>query len=149
MPAKGFHYKHRVAYHETDAMGVVHHSNHIKYFEEARVEFLRARGFMNIHAPVGPLVFAVVDLDCRYTKTARFDDLLAVFVEAKLDGARIRFQYAIFNERTREWIASGTTTLVPINADMRPARLPAEARAALEAEPWSDAWPPQGEAAPL
>ena len=31
-----FVFKRRVAYHETDALGVVHHSNHIKYFEEAR-----------------------------------------------------------------------------------------------------------------
>ena len=39
-----FTYKRRVKFYETDGMRVVHHANYLRYFEEARVEYLRAGG---------------------------------------------------------------------------------------------------------
>ena len=33
-------YAHRVGFHETDAMGIVHHSNYLKFCEDARVVWL-------------------------------------------------------------------------------------------------------------
>lgn len=138
-----FTYRTRVAFHATDAMGVVHHSNHIKYYEEARVAWMRERGLIDVHHPYGPLVFAVVDLRSRYMKTARFDDALEVRVEVKAEGLRILFRYAIWNERTSEWISEGETTLVPINDEMRPTRLPENAREVFGREPWSATWPPE------
>ena len=39
-----FEHKLRVEYHHTDQMGIVHHSNYIKFFEAARTEWLRAAG---------------------------------------------------------------------------------------------------------
>jgi acyl-CoA thioester hydrolase len=133
---------HRVAYHETDAMGVVHHSNHIKYFEEARVEWLRSKGLMEIHQPYGPFVFAVVQLETRYFKPARFDEELEVWVQARLRGARIEFQYALWSKRQEAVIATGSTQLVPINEQFRPSRLPEAAQKVFAREPWSEAWPP-------
>ena len=35
---------HKVQYYETDQMGVVHHSNYIRWFEEARAEWMEAVG---------------------------------------------------------------------------------------------------------
>ena len=36
---------HRVQYYETDRMGVTHHSNYIRFMEEARVAYLEQLGF--------------------------------------------------------------------------------------------------------
>ena len=135
-----FVYPHRVAYHETDAMGVVHHSNHIKFFEEARVEWLRDRGLSEIHAPYGPYVFAVTKLEMRYFKTARFDDQLEVWVQGRAVGARIHFRYALYSLRLRAIIADGTTELVPVTADLKATRLPFEALEQFRREPWSETW---------
>ena len=142
---KGFTYRRRVAFHETDAMGVVHHSNHIKYFEEARVEWLRDKGLTDIHVPAGPYVFAVVDVAVQYLKSARFDDLLEVVVEARLKGVSIFFRYAIWSERLAAWIATGTTTLVPLGPDMRVKRLPADSNITFYKGEWTGeaaVWPP-------
>jgi acyl-CoA thioester hydrolase len=139
---KDFFYEKRVAFHETDTMGVLHHSNHVRYFEEARVAWLRARGLIDMHAPAGPLTFAVVELRSRYMKTARFDDLVEVWTQGQLDGVRIQFRYAIWNTRSGEWIAEGETVLVPLNAEMRPARLPPPVLEAFRRERWSQSWPP-------
>jgi acyl-CoA thioester hydrolase len=133
----------RVAYHETDAMGVLHHSNHVKYFEEARVEWLRAKGLVNIHQPYGPYVFAVVNLEMRYSKPARFDDELEIWVEARIEGAKIQFQYAMWSKRLKTVIADGATTLVAINDELRAVRLPEAAQKVFASGSWSEIWPPR------
>jgi acyl-CoA thioester hydrolase len=138
-----FIYSHRVAYHETDAMGVVHHANHLKFFEEARVAWLRDRGLMEIHQPYGPYVFAVVKAETRYLKPARFDDQLEVWVQGHLEGARIVFRYALWSVTAQQMIADGETHLVPINEKFLPAKLPPAARDVFAREPWSEVWPPQ------
>ena len=38
-------YEHKVQYYETDKMDCVHHSNYIRWFEEARIHLMRERGF--------------------------------------------------------------------------------------------------------
>lgn len=134
-----FVYRKRVAYHETDAMGIVHHSNHIKYFEEARVEWLRARGLLSIHSPYGPLSFAVVHLEASYRQPARFDDELEIHVQAKLEGLRIHFHYSIWSVRLASEIAEGKTVLVSVNDQLRPARLPRLVAEVFAKEPWDKA----------
>lgn len=122
-----FTFSRRVAYYETDAMGVVHHSNYVRYFEDARVDWMRTSGLIDYHAPAGDFVFAVHELNCNFRRPLRFNDLFTVSVEAHLDGVRIRLSYAITCDG-RE-IADGKTVLVPLDAQFRPARLPESARA--------------------
>lgn len=138
-----FVYPRRVAYHETDAMGVVHHANHVKYFEEARVEWLRNRGFMDHHQPYGPYVFAVTHQEAKYFRTAGFDEPLEVWLQSKMEGAKIYFQYALFSHKSSRVIAAGQTTLVPIDSTLKPVRLPKDLLDAYRREPWDSTWPPQ------
>jgi acyl-CoA thioester hydrolase len=123
-------------------MGVVHHSNHVKYFEDARVEWLRARGMIEHHAPYGHLTFAVTSLEVRYFKPARFDDELEILLQARTEGLRIHMQYALFLPRLNAYISDGRTVLVPLDDNFKPRKLPEELVAAFKAEPWSEAWPP-------
>jgi len=132
----------RVAFHDTDAMGVVHHSNHIKYFEDARVEFLRKKNMMRYHYPTGPLVFAVIELWTKYFKTAKFDDELQVWTQARLGGLRVYFQYALFSKALNSFIAQGTTELIALGTDLKPKRLPPEFVASFDREVWDEVWPP-------
>lgn len=143
MPPVAHVYPLRVAYHETDAMAVAHHASYVKWFEEARVEWLRAAGLMEHHQPYGPFVFAVVALENRFRKPARFDDELDVWTQARLEGRlRIRFQYALWSKRLQRFIAEGRTELVALTEGFKPTRLPLELCARFEREPWSDVWPP-------
>ena len=41
-------YRHIVQYYETDKMGITHHSNYIRWMEEARIDFLRQIGWEKI-----------------------------------------------------------------------------------------------------
>lgn len=138
-----FVYPRRVAFHETDAMGVLHHSNHVKIFEEARVAWLRDRKMIEIHAPYGPYIFAVTGLEARYFRPASFDDALEVWVQSRLEGMRIHFQYALLSTVRGSVLAEGRTTLVPIDTNFKPLRLPRALDELYLKEPWDLTWPPK------
>lgn len=154
---EAFSFKRRVTFYETDAMAVVHHSNYVRYLEEARVEWMRQSGLLAHHAPQGEFVFAVHDLSVSYKRPLKFDDQIEIWMQAKLDGVRVRIQYAvekIISESTfssgaadknpesdRILVATGKTVLVPLDSQFCPVRLPPEARALFVASKWSDDWP--------
>ncbi len=125
-------------------MGIVHHSNHIKYYEEARVAWLRDRGLIEYHAPQGAFIFAVIAQEARYFKSMMFDDLVEVWTQSRLEGLRVYFQYAIFSPRLGSFVSDGGTTLVPLTkSDRRPIRLPRLFDDLYQTEVWSPTWPPQ------
>ncbi len=138
-----FVHRRRIQYYETDAMGVVHHSNHIRIFEEARVEWLRARDLTNIHVPYGKLVFAVIEAKLKYLKPLGFDEEIEVITQSRLVGVRLFFQYAIWSAKQRQFAALGETELVPLTQDFKPSKLPTEAVEAYKLEPWDSQWPPK------
>lgn len=69
----------RVYYEDTDAGGVVYHSNYLNFMERSRTEWLRALGFEQdrLRAEEG-VVFAVSGMELEFLRPARFNDLLQV-----------------------------------------------------------------------
>jgi acyl-CoA thioester hydrolase len=87
-----------VRYAETDAMGVVHHSNYVIWLEAARVEWLNQIGLPYTQIEAQGLAFAVIEIGLTYRNPARFGDV--VEIEAWLTEATsrtIRYQYRIWN----------------------------------------------------
>jgi acyl-CoA thioester hydrolase len=84
----------RVAYVDTDAAGVVHHSQYLRYLEQARVELQRAVGhdYRRFERERG-LALPVVEVHLRYRAPARFDDLLDVTTWCTR-GSRARLVFA-------------------------------------------------------
>lgn len=68
----------RVYYEDTDAGGVVYHSNYLNFFERARTEFLRQAGFSQQQLFAENLAFVVKHIDISYHLPARLDDELVV-----------------------------------------------------------------------
>ena len=71
----------RVRYNETDAMGFLHHSNYLCYFEVGRTELFRAQGGSYRRMEELKLYFVVARIDVRYRRPARYDDLLTLHTE--------------------------------------------------------------------
>jgi acyl-CoA thioester hydrolase len=69
----------RIYWEDTDAGGVVYYANYLKFLERARTEWLRSLGVEQgeLHKALG-LLFAVVHVEARYRRPARYDDLLQV-----------------------------------------------------------------------
>ena len=73
----------RVRYAETDQMGVVYHGHYFQYFEVARAESIRTLGFSYADMERMGVIMPVVEVQCRYLRPARYDDLLTVRVQLK------------------------------------------------------------------
>ncbi len=67
-------YRRLVQYYETDRMGIVHHSNYIRWFEEARTDFLRNNGIVYSDLEQSGVMIPVVNVSCRFRTPARYDE---------------------------------------------------------------------------
>lgn len=133
-----FVYERRVAFSDTDAMGVVHHANYLRFCEEARVAWMRSRGLSDTHYPQSDTVLAVLHYRVWHLRPAIFEDLLQIRVQARRDGLKIQFQYAIYKGDKR--IAEAETVHIPVDRDLRPVRPHVRFKQVLEKEPWIETW---------
>ena len=72
-------YKHKVQYYETDQMAVVHHSNYIRWFEEARVELLERIGMSYDRLEREGLISPVLGVKAQYKSMVRFGDSVEIY----------------------------------------------------------------------
>lgn len=103
-------YKHKVQYYETDQMGVVHHSNYIRWFEEARVEFMEWCDMGYAKMEEEGIMSPVLEANAKYLKMVKFGEsvLIRTTIE-EYDGIRLTVSYEIFNEETKEMCCTGYT----------------------------------------
>lgn len=114
----------RVRYQETDGQGIVHHANYLMWFEQGRVELLRAAGHSYRELEEAGVLLVVAEAQLRYHLPARFDDLLLLrTTTVRAKGARIEHRYELF--RNTELLVEGTTTVACIDRAGRVSRLPA------------------------
>ena len=87
-------YRHEVHYYETDKMGITHHSNYVRWMEEARIDFLDQLGWSFIKLEQEGIVSPVMSLECVYKKTTTFPDVVSVEVSIeKLSAVKLTFAY--------------------------------------------------------
>ena len=109
----------RVRYYETDCMGIVHHSNYVRYYETARTEMLREFGTTYQEMEREGVMLPVLDVQSHYITPAYDDDLLTVRVTlAEPPRVKMRFDYEIFRENG-ELINTGSVTLAFMNSTTR------------------------------
>jgi len=114
----------RVRYAETDGMGVVHHTNYIKYFEVGRTEYLREVGYTYAKLEEQGIWLPMASVYCEYKSPARYDDLLTVHTRVgEFKGATIVMVYEIYKKETGELIAKGETKHPITDNKMKPIRL--------------------------
>ena len=113
-------YVHKVQYYETDKMGITHHSNYIRWMEEARVELLSDTGWDYLRLEQMGVVSAVVSVSCDYKRPTTFSDLVTVTVSvSEFNGVTMRFVYSMVNSDGAE-VASGTSLHAFIGPDGKP-----------------------------
>ncbi len=115
----------RVRYAETDQMSYVYYGNYAMYFEVARVEAMRSIGFSYKEMEDEGVMMPVLESHFRYLRPGKYDELLTIKTTIPtLPGARIRFEYEVYNE-VEELITEGWTTLTFLKKDShRPTRPP-------------------------
>lgn len=133
-----FQLNHKVQFYETDQMGIVHHSNYLRFCEEARVAWAHSHGLIDYQKPQSAAHFAVLETKVKHLKPAFFGDDLLILVQARGQGIRIEFQYKII--KGEDVLVLAQTVHVPLNAELRPMKLPKEMKEILERESWKEIW---------
>ena len=87
-----------VRYYETDQMGIVHHSNYVRYFECGRVDMLKKLGLPIEKIEEAGVMLPVVSVECRYKVPARLGDTLKVVTLIdEVPRAKLVIRTEIFN----------------------------------------------------
>ncbi len=89
-------YKHIVQYYETDKMGITHHSNYIRFMEEARIWFLKEIGWGYDKMEEEGIISPVVSVSCNYKKTTTFPDEIAISVSVlEVNQVKLKLGYTM------------------------------------------------------
>jgi len=92
-------YEHKVQYYETDKMGIVHHSNYIRWMEEARVDFLEQIGWGMDRLEALGMVSPVTAVECKYKVSTKFPERIRIEVGIEeFRGVKLKLRYAMYKE---------------------------------------------------
>jgi len=119
----------RVRYAETDAMGIVYHTNYIVWFEVGRGEYMRQQAGDYAHLEAHSHYLPVIEVQARYLAPARYADL--VTVKTRVEEARSRqvtFAYEVVMAETGQLLATGRTKHVCVNEEGTIKIIPQEVR---------------------
>ena len=106
-----FKYLRKAHYHETDQMGLIHHSNYVKWMEEARIAFMDELGLSYRSLEESGIASPVTDINVEYKKTVRFDDEIEIRVSVgKYTGVKLEVKYFIYNVTSDELSAEATSS---------------------------------------
>ena len=123
--------RHRVAFYQTDAMGILHHANYLHLLEMARVAWMDEHDEPYRNWVALGLHFAVTRVEVQYRRAVRFDDQVETRVWLEwVRGASLAMAYELRCEG--ELVASARSEHAMVSSEGRPARIPAERRARLE-----------------
>ncbi|MBN1317661.1 MAG: acyl-CoA thioesterase [Anaerolineales bacterium] len=114
-----------VRYAETDAMGIVHHSSYIIWFEEGRSSYLREKGCSNAEFEASGYYLTVSEVEARYIAPASYGD--RVTIRTKLESLRSRslsMTYQVIDADSGKLFASGRTKHICIDHQGRVSRIP-------------------------
>lgn len=124
----------RVYWEDTDAGGIVYHSNYLNFAERGRTEMVRGLGMKQSELAEGGFAFAVRHMEVDFLKSARLDDLLEVeSAIAEVGGASMQVGQVIRRLDDCAELVRLDVRLAFISLDGRPARIPADLKRSLQA----------------
>ena len=116
-------FKRKINYYETDRMGVVHHSNYIRYLEEARCFLLEQIGMPFSLLEKNGITIPVLNVNCTYKHHVTFGD--TIFMKAfikEYNGVRLTVGYDVRDENNNVVIMAETKHCFT-NKDLKPINL--------------------------
>jgi len=118
-----FNHSIKVRYVETDAMQRVHHSNHLIWFEECRIELLNHMGIPYEQLEASGFYIPVISANIEYLKPASFNESLTISI-ALQDKPKVRFKFDYTIQNDEDLIARGQTEHTFINQNNKVIRPP-------------------------
>lgn len=120
-------YVHQAQYYETDQMGIIHHSNYIRWMEEARLAYMDELDFPYKKVEEAGIISPVLFVNCEYKSMTHFGDRVAIDVKlSSFKGVKYEISYVMRDLESREVCALGTTGHCFLKKDGHPANIKKE-----------------------
>lgn len=117
-------WRHKVQYYETDQMGIVHHSNYIRWFEESRVNFLEQIGFGYHELETRGIISPVLSANCLYRQMTHFGETVDILARVgAFNGVKLFVAYSVVNADDGTVRAEGETSHCFLDQKGRPLHL--------------------------
>ena len=114
-------YIHKVNYYETDKMGIVHHSNYIRFMEEARMQYLDDIGVSMKSIEALGITSPVVSVDCNYKHPCTYGDEIGIAVKVKqYTGVKLKLFYEMRNTHSDVVVATASSEHCFIDSTGKP-----------------------------
>lgn len=115
---------HKVQYYETDMMQIVHHSNYIRWFEEARMAMMDSVGFPYARLEEEGILIPVLSVASEYKKPCRFGETVCIEMKiVKYNGVKLSFEYTVWDEKRTEIRVTGNSSHCFVNSSFNPVAL--------------------------
>ncbi len=119
-----FIFERKINYYETDKMGVVHHSNYIRFLEEARCEMLKVNNMPYSAFEEQGVMIPVLGVKCDYKSHVSFNDTIVIApIVKEFNGVRLMVEYHITNKKSGDLVLIGETKHCFTDKNLKPIRL--------------------------
>lgn len=119
-----FNFERKINYYETDRMGVVHHSNYIRFLEEARCKLLEDIGMPFEEIEKNEITIPVLGVNCSYKYHVTFGDTIIIKPYVKeYSGVRMTIGYEIIDKTTKKTVLTGETKHCFTDRNLKPINL--------------------------
>lgn len=117
-------YEHQAQYYETDQMGIVHHSNYIRWMEEARISLMENIGISYRKMEAEGIMIPVLAVTCEYKSMVHFYDIICIAVKVKqYNGVKMTLEYQMTDKETGILKTTGESRHCFLNREGRPLSL--------------------------
>lgn len=117
-------YEHKTQYYETDQMGIIHHSNYIKWFEEARTDLMEQMGMGYDQMERQGIICPVLSVRCDYKSMTRFGETVQILASLReYNGIKMAIEYTVLDKETEQIRCVGETRHCFLTADGKPVSL--------------------------
>ncbi len=116
-----FEYKREINYYETDKMGVVHHSNYIRFLEEARCKWLKELGISMEYLEENGYTIPTLEVNCKYINHVTSGDIITIKpMVTEYNGVRMTVSYEVKDSKTGKEVIKAWTKHCFTNKELKP-----------------------------
>ena len=117
-------YEHHAKYYETDQMGIIHHSNYVKWMEEARMDLMEQIGLSYKQMEAMEIISPVLSISVEYHSMVHFDDTVVIQTKlVKYNGVNMELEYVMTDKETGELRTTAKSSHCFLNRSGKPISL--------------------------
>lgn len=117
-------YERKANYYETDQMSIIHHSNYIRWFEEARLYFMDEAGLPYKQMEDDGILIPVLSVSAEYKVSVKYDQKVLIYVWlSKFNGIRMQCGYRVVDKETGTLCATGESQHCFVDRNFKPVSL--------------------------